>query len=336
MMKAFEKYSTLAVAIVLFMLLPMRGIRAENISVELTPLANEDPEAVEYWELCFTADIELHRLTVGVQPPSSYGGPMEWVDCPDTVAPTQCSGAGAMVPYSTVRPEGSFAETENGTLFLVLEGNGGAADGALNEYNWEGSPVCVARLHFAGTMSDPPPANTDLPTLVSLDDEDLENLTYGTASGTLCDIPIILDGDRENANCGGGPGSLSQTVTVASTIPEDVDGDLRRDSEDNCQYKANFDQADNGGLETAVSDGIGDACQCGEGDGSGQIQSAESDLENMLIHLRGGEAAGFDVSRCSLANPTTCTIHDAALLDSALQSTATLDNVCDAHSPPSP
>ena len=336
-MMPWAKRASLRIGLVLALLVPGTAVRAVDIELQLTPLAGQDAGAVEYWELCFSADFEIHRLTVGALKPSGYTGPMEWVGCADS-ASTQCAGAGAMGPYTAVKPAGSFAESVADVLWIVLEGN--VQQGFDDYLNSVDTLVCVARLRFEGDVSNDPPISTNTPGLQTPTPEDVglaipasPALDWGTADGVFCSEPIILDGDR--AFCDPAP-SLSQTYTVASTVPEDADADLRRDGEDNCIYKANVDQADNGGLETDVADGVGDACQCGEGDGTGQIESSESDLENMLIHLRGGEASGFDASRCSLANPSTCTIHDAALLDSALKTAATLDNVCDAFSPPSP
>ena len=126
----------------------------------------------------------------------------------------------------------------------------------------------------------------------------------------------------------------SSTVLKKKHCDLDPQAEMRRDEDDNCVYTSNVAQLDQGGLKTSASDDIGDACQCGEGEGTGQIMTTGADLTNMLDYLRGGAPAGFDVARCSVANPSTCTIHDAAVLANALVSpTTTLDNVCNADNP---
>ncbi|MFQ5513238.1 MAG: hypothetical protein ACE5FG_02280 [Myxococcota bacterium] len=52
----------------------------------------------------------------------------------------------------------------------------------------------------------------------------------------------------------------------------DADGDGRGDLCDNCRLRANADQADHGAVSPAtLADGIGDACQCGDGSDDGKV-----------------------------------------------------------------
>jgi hypothetical protein len=304
---------------------------ADQIEVELRPLAGQDPASVRIWEICFESDVELHRLTVGVLLPTAYPSAetMAWTDCADDGSP--CSGLSADIfgtTYTSVAPANSFAESVGDTLFLVLEGSLPTVDGSLESpSNWGVGHQCVARLALSAGVS-----TTNPPGLTSLVDTDTASIGWGSS----CAEPIVVDGSRSACDTGGGSGlvSLSSSIVVASTIPEDFDEDLRRDEDDNCVYTSNVAQLDQGGLKTSASDDIGDACQCGEGEGTGQIMTTGADLTNMLDYLRGGAPAGFDVARCSVANPSTCTIHDAAVLANALVSpTTTLDNVCNADNP---
>ena len=56
----------------------------------------------------------------------------------------------------------------------------------------------------------------------------------------------------------------------------DVDGDGWSHIDDNCPDTANPGQEDRGGLATAEPDGIGDACQCGDVSGNGQVNGQDA------------------------------------------------------------
>jgi hypothetical protein len=65
-------------------------------------------------------------------------------------------------------------------------------------------------------------------------------------------------------------------LTGSGEVSEDADGDLISNDTDNCVVRANFDQLDRGGLfvpggSAQTPDGVGDACQCGDIMGDGQI-----------------------------------------------------------------
>ncbi|MDE0885183.1 MAG: thrombospondin type 3 repeat-containing protein [Myxococcota bacterium] len=309
---------------------------ADNIDVELRPLAGEISPDVALWEVCFRSDRELSRLTVGVIAPTGYSGTMAWLDCGTAATPGSCAtpfGTTTVFDdaYQTVDGSDSFSDLVGDTLFLVLGGQGQPSiDGFLSPVNWLGSLKCVARLSLTpGVDSEDPPG------LVSLLDPDTASIDY-LGNGSDCIEPIVVDGARDDCagGSGSGLGSLTATSLVVSSIPEDYDGDLHADEQDNCVFTSNVDQADSGGLKMSVTDGVGDACQCGEGDGNGTIGiGGDKDLENMLSHLQGTTPADFNESRCSVGSPATCTIYDAALLDLSLKSSATLDNVCSAFSP---
>ena len=324
--------------------------RADEINVELRPLAGQLPTAISVWELCFTANVDLNRLTVGAIYPTTYPvtETMEWVDCPvDTLAPIDifsCDGADTIFDqsYLNVFESDSFSEWIDDTLFLVLGGQGTPSGEGLSIANLGVEYECVARLSLSSSVvAENPPG---LVVLASSADPSAMALHWSDAIVSSCREPIVVDDSSSRMNCenlgsGSGLTDLDLSSSVVSTVPEDYDGDLHADEEDNCVYTYNLAQADHGGLKTTSADGVGDLCQCGEGEGSGEepgqgtIEVGDDDLSNMLAHLRGETPAGFDESRCSLGNPSTCTIQDAALLDNALQSSATLDNVCNAYTP---
>jgi hypothetical protein len=319
----------LSTLLLLLVGLPLSGW-ADQIEVELRPRADQSSTSVNFWELCFRSDRELNRLTVGAIVPTDYVGTMEWRDCETG----SCAGSSTVfdTAYQTVMDSDSFSDWVGDTLFLVLGGQGqSAVDGFLSPVNWSGSLMCVAQLSL-----NPGVSSNDPPGLVSLLDPDTASIDY-SAYGSTCTEPIVVDGSRVDCDdyaTGSGLGSLTANTSVVSSIPEDYDGDLHADEEDNCVFKYNVDQADSGGLKVTTTDGIGDACQCGEGDGNGTMGvGSDQDLQNMLSYLQGATVTGFDESRCSLGSPSTCTIYDAALLDLSLESSATLDNVCSAFSP---
>jgi hypothetical protein len=101
---------------------------------------------------------------------------------------------------------------------------------------------------------------------------------------------------------------------------------------DNCRYTKNGllegdPQRDVGGLASSKADGRGDVCQCGEGDGTGDITASD------LLELRGVlarndlELAADDdaFARCSVSsaaigseNGQSCNIKDLMDLERAL------------------
>ena len=75
------------------------------------------------------------------------------------------------------------------------------------------------------------------------------------------------------------------TILVGGANPaaaQDADGDGVPDASDNCVHTANADQLDVGGLGGFISDGIGDACQCGDLNDDGSV-----DLLDAALYQRG-------------------------------------------------
>ena len=334
----------MALALVGFILGSGSAPWADTIDLELRPLAGQDPNNVELWEVCYQSDVSLHRLTVGAQKPTGHPGSMDWVDCSSTGV--SCSGAAGTIfadTYVDIAPSLSFSEQVSAgteTLFLVLSGHTGSFGSALPTAI--GDWVCLARLEFSdGLDVDPvdPLVSADLPMLVDVFDPNAYTLDFFGVIASDCSEPVVKDDGISLTICesgtpGGGLSSPASSVTVASGIPDDSDGDLRRDFEDNCVYVQNADQMDQGGFKTGVADGVGDMCQCGEGEANGIVDengiALNSDLTAMLDYLKGSPSPGFDVARCSLQNPSSCTIHDAALLDQAVGGGGPPANECTA------
>jgi hypothetical protein len=57
---------------------------------------------------------------------------------------------------------------------------------------------------------------------------------------------------------------------------DDCDGDTVAEAVDNCLFTPNPGQADSGGVASAVADGIGDACQCGDVTGNGIVNGQDA------------------------------------------------------------
>ena len=65
-------------------------------------------------------------------------------------------------------------------------------------------------------------------------------------------------------------------IAPAGGAVGDWDGDAVSDALDNCPYLANAGQMDVGGLGAAASDGIGDACQCGDVTDNGRVNGQDA------------------------------------------------------------
>jgi hypothetical protein len=125
---------------------------------------------------------------------------------------------------------------------------------------------------------------------------------------------------------------------VVSSQNPDADGDGVPDAEDNCPSVANGpdqaevpgvgNQTDSGGIASpadpsgAVSDGIGDACTCGDVSGDGKVLGNDATLIRRFL-LALSVPASFRVSHCNVAGPAgssvdQCQGNDATVIRRAL------------------
>ena len=95
----------------------------------------------------------------------------------------------------------------------------------------------------------------------------------------------------------------------------DPDNDTVLNYLDNCPLTANADQADSGGVDTNIADGIGDACQCGDISGDGKITNTDSVL--IKRHLL-GLPTPFEPDFCDVNGDAACTNTDAVLIQRAI------------------
>lgn len=181
------------------------------------------------------------------------GSPLGYAQVPDELA---CTPASFFLQGSVMRLCSDACSAAQGlpgpltmdATFLLLPGTDPDGDGIPSEEE-----------EAAGT--DPLNADSDGDLL-----DDGEELLYGSDPlDPDTDDDTILDGDDL---CLFDPG----------TDPNDRDADRVGDSCDNCQGVRNPSQADSGGLATATPDGVGDACQNGDFDGNGIVDTIDMTL----------------------------------------------------------
>jgi len=93
-----------------------------------------------------------------------------------------------------------------------------------------------------------------------------------------------------------------------------ADADSRTNDVDNCDYAANSDQADSGGVAGAGPDGVGDACQCGDTANDGDVDAA--DLVALRQSLAGSHFLDLEGTlKCSVAGGNgDCDVLDSVVL----------------------
>lgn len=102
--------------------------------------------------------------------------------------------------------------------------------------------------------------------------------------------------------------------TLIDLSTEDTDRDGVANQFDNCPWTANANQLDNGGLGTTTTpDGIGNACQCGDVTGEGQVN--DTDAAFIKRQALGLAAVLFLVpDNCDVTGDGACNGTDATLI----------------------
>ncbi len=142
---------------------------------------------------------------------------------------------------------------------------------------------------------------------------DLGGLWIGTAGNQVfipenpVNVPSVIVASRISDRIG-------WISTVIDLSNEDTDRDGVANEFDNCPFKANADQADNGGLGFVTTpDGIGNACQCGDVTGEGQVN--DTDAAFIKRYALGLSAPLFLVpDNCDVTGDGTCNGSDATLI----------------------
>jgi hypothetical protein len=102
--------------------------------------------------------------------------------------------------------------------------------------------------------------------------------------------------------------------------PGDPDGDQDPVGADNCPGVPNPGQEDTGGLNTALPNGRGNACECGDVTDEGIVDAADVDLFRRHLTDPGVVWGGAMLGKCSVfgADPAACNLVDVAVLRRAL------------------
>ena len=135
--------------------------------------------------------------------------------------------------------------------------------------------------------------------------------------------------------------AVVETLVKTALMP-DEDRDGIPDDKDNCPYEPNPAQADSGGINTAVPDGIGDACQCGDTNNDGKVTSTDSTvLKRAILGLSPyfSVAALPGLNKCNVGTTVVpgvagCTTSDATVISRAILSLSPgIAQTCDAAAP---
>ncbi|MCP4002847.1 MAG: hypothetical protein GY725_01500 [bacterium] len=142
-------------------------------------------------------------------------------------------------------------------------------------------------------------------------DSDDDGLDDATEVNTYGSNPNLADSDADGLDDGAEllPGSDGDSDLLINILDPDSDNDTFLDGADNCILFSN-DQSDNGGVGSLIDpnastpDGIGDACQCGDVNNDGRVDSL--DAYNIAIDL---------IFPSAVINPTglaKCVVHSAS------------------------
>jgi len=123
--------------------------------------------------------------------------------------------------------------------------------------------------------------------------------------------------------------NLDITNVITATAP-DADGDGVPDATDNCPHFANASQTDTGGVgASSTSDGIGDACQCGDVNGNGRVTTSDATLMTRSL-LVPPTATLVRPDLCDVGGSLGCSTAGAVIVTRALlvPSTASVQQAC--------
>ncbi len=228
-------------------------------------------------------------------------------------------------------------DTQN-RRYMILTGNVPGWSGRLNSVlNSSSLNSSSDLLHCVGSIEVENGTNslTHAPTILMADPH-LDSLDSSQVDHPASPFNVYLTIKENSQGC---------------SVFEDNDNDGVRVEADNCPHYSNSYQGDLGGWDPDGNahsqglgqDGIGDACQCGEGDGDGVISLEKGDggkdLPNLRAYLLGDDVPSFNPGRCNIQddsiNATKCNILDAVVLQRAFEGATTLpaSPVCTAAIP---
>ncbi|MAG30661.1 MAG: hypothetical protein CL908_07210 [Deltaproteobacteria bacterium] len=306
-----------------------------GLSLEITPSAGEEEETAVSWDVCITDDSELrmHRISFGLLGPSVADG-ISLEGCATTLDGSgfwECNegdvhynvdadNSWAYGPFEEGADElNDIPELQARTLYVLLQGwdddDGDLPYGLLNFS--EAVTTCIATINideaYAGTQP--------------------EVVFTGVEELTAPDDPFVdEDGDEVD-----GASEVSWSVSVDTGYDADGDGEL--DDSDNCEIVSNADQANSGGFQNDIDndDLDGDACECGDGNETGEVwesgMEAPADIDSIRNYLAQISSDSTTRMKCSAIGTTTCNMADVSAWYQALTDESAIgDGACEAVS----
>ena len=315
-----------------------------GLFADVSPLP-PDGGPYQDWEVCFKSDGFMRRVKVAVALPTGKYGSLPTAFVRSDVEWIGCSTGGGCTPaaqYPITNDGTSFLEEPTTPLsaasktYLVLVGDRPGHSSRLN--STLAQPPFADRFQCLGTVRVHNGTNmaSHAPNVFLKGDPYLDEVLPDDQTDTAISPTgypsFILPSPGGSSSC---------------TVPEDLDGDGVRTEADNCPYFANPMQQDQGSWDpddsltfgsvtpSASFDGIGDKCQCAEGNSDGKITNAGPDLSNLRSHLLGKDVfhLGFDsTARCNVKNDSAdtaekCNILDAMVLKRALETASSVTKV---------
>jgi hypothetical protein len=213
-------------------------------------------------------------------------------------------------PNDPTRPAGARADT----AYLVMRGGFlGEFDDSLNYANQRNKLALVEYLLEPTAPAAPLPA-----------------VTFAGAQEVVAAVEGAGAGVIERAD--GGAIELSEVLLAGGfDSGEDTDADGHPDDADNCVNAANAAQLDTGGvLIEDQSDGIGNVCQCGDGQAANNGSVLPEDVPACQQALAGAQPDPQTVERCSVAGGPELDIEDLVVLQqrTAGNEGAAIEQVC--------
>jgi hypothetical protein len=130
-------------------------------------------------------------------------------------------------------------------------------------------------------------------------------------------LAIDIEGTRLEGRFIRSDGRSTDRFTLAKGAQTDADADGVDDAADNCPWLPNPAQQDGWNVGEPGSDGVGDACQCGDLDGGGALSQA--DLQTIRAHIAGSAVTPGEVASCDVEPPRgVCDLRDLVRLRRAL------------------
>jgi hypothetical protein len=281
---------------------------APDILLEVRPAPN--PDGGRRWEITLTAEVEIHRLVFGLIGPENIAPDgMSFVGCTDT--PPGPGNHRSCLDANPNNPDVNadaidFSDPNTFTL--------GPDPGAS-------SPALLVRTLYVSLVGAHE-RGFNAPSLNRPEIEQKVRLGILEFAQPLVLLEPELTKDGIGLLPGAPPvvklsdGSIVSADAVGTNVRGDSDDDNDSDTigaeTDNCPHAPNPSQVDGGGVMTTDPDGVGDACQCGEGNGDGPVYPEDvRALQEVVAGLPGDPGAP---DRCSVAGTVECDILDVVIV----------------------